>query len=66
MAKISNLLENNILRNGGIVDIFLRGYYLYWLEASSLSRSMAEAQVSMSRLKALLQKEVCSLFLSVG
>lgn len=58
--------DANILRNGGAVDKFLRGYYLYWLEASSLSRSMAEAQVSMSKLETLLQNEVCSLLLSVG
>jgi hypothetical protein len=58
--------DEKVLRNGGIVDKFLRGYYLYWLEASSLCRSMAEAQVSISKLETLLQTEVCSLLLSVG
>ncbi|KAI6789075.1 hypothetical protein KC361_g8710 [Hortaea werneckii] len=52
--------DKDILRNGGMLDSFLRGYYLYWLEASSLSRSMAEAQVSMSKLETLLQNEASS------
>jgi hypothetical protein len=51
--------DQKILHNGGMVDKFLRGYYLYWLEASSLSRSMAEAQSSMSILETLLRSEVC-------
>lgn len=58
--------DKNILRNGGMLDNFLRGYYLYWLEASSLSRSIAEAQLSMSKLETLLQNEVCPLLLRVG
>jgi hypothetical protein len=66
LQESMTITDKNILRNGGMVDKFLRGYYLYWLEASSLSRSMAEAQVSMSKLEALLQNEVCSLLLSVG
>jgi hypothetical protein len=53
--------DKDIFRNGGMIDKFLCGYYLYWLEASSLSRSMAEAQVSMTKLETLLQIEVCSL-----
>jgi len=32
--------ENGDLKAGGIVDIFMREKYLYWLEALSLSGSM--------------------------
>jgi hypothetical protein len=66
LQESTTIRDKNILGNGGMLDNFLRGYYLYWLEASSLSRSMAEAQVSMSKLETLLQNEVCSLLLSVG
>ena len=66
LQESMTIVDKNILRNGGMLDNFLRGYYLYWLEASSLSRSMAEAQVSMSKLETLLQNEVRSLLLSVG
>lgn len=51
--------SKDILRNGGMVDKFFRSHYLYWLEASSLNRSMAQAQVSMSKLDVLLRNEVC-------
>lgn len=66
LQESTTFSDKDILRNGGILDSFLRGYYLYWLEASSLSRSMTEAQVSMSKLETLLQNEVCSLLLRVG
>ncbi|RYP47535.1 hypothetical protein DL768_006412 [Monosporascus sp. mg162] len=40
---------------GGIVDQFLRRKYLYWLEALSLLRSMADGVLSMMKLAALFQ-----------
>jgi hypothetical protein len=66
LQKSMTIGDKNIFGKSGMVDKFLRGYYLYWLEASSLCRSMAEAQVSISKLGTLLQNEVCSLLLSVG
>lgn len=65
LQESMTIRDKNILRDNGLVDKFLRKYYLYWLEASSLSRGMAEAQVSMSKLETLLQNEVCSLLPSV-
>ena len=66
LVKSNTLSNNTALQNGGIVSRFLRAYYLYWLEASSLIRSMPEAQVSISRLESLLCDEVRPQFLSNG
>jgi len=38
------------LQDGGIVDVFIKKKYLYWLEALSLSNSMSEGVVSMASL----------------
>lgn len=46
------------LQDGGIVDLFLREKYLYWLEALSLCRSMPNGVVSMAQLRSLV--EVCT------
>ena len=43
------------LQDGGIVDVFVRKKYLYWLEALSLCRSMSEGVLSMAKLEALIQ-----------
>src|SRR5436305_10210175 len=43
------------LQDGGVVDIFVRKKYLYWLEALSLCRSMSEGVLSMAKLEALIQ-----------
>jgi hypothetical protein len=43
------------LQGGGIVDIFIREKYLYWLEALSLYRSVSEGVLSMARLDAIVQ-----------
>jgi hypothetical protein len=43
------------LKDGGIVDEFLRTKYLYWLEALSLSRSVPKGVLAMGRLEALVQ-----------
>ena len=43
------------LQNRGVVDIFVRKKYLYWLEALSLCRSMSEGVLSMAKLEALIQ-----------
>jgi hypothetical protein len=50
--------DGGVLKDGGLVDEFLRKCYLYWLEISSLCRSMSDAQVSMSKLEKLLQNNV--------
>jgi hypothetical protein len=66
LVKSNTLSNSTALQIGGIVGRFLRTYYLYWLEASSLIRSMPEAQVSISRLETLLRNEVRPQFLSNG
>lgn len=43
------------LQDGGVVDMFLRKKYLYWLEALSLCRNMSAGVVSMAKLEASIQ-----------
>ena len=43
------------LQDGGIVDVFIRKKYLYWLEALSLCRSMSKGVLLMAKLEALIQ-----------
>ncbi|KAF2266550.1 NACHT-domain-containing protein [Lojkania enalia] len=43
------------LQDGGVVDNFIRGKYLYWLEALSLCKSMPEGIVLVEKLEALIQ-----------
>jgi hypothetical protein len=38
-----------------MIDLFIRSFFLYWLEALSLCRSMSDGVVSMAKLEALLQ-----------
>ena len=42
------------LQHGGIVDMFLRRKYLYWLEALSLLGNMSEGALSILKLDGLL------------
>ncbi|KAH7012389.1 vegetative incompatibility protein HET-E-1 [Macrophomina phaseolina] len=44
------------LQDGGIVDLFLREKYLYWLEALSLCRSMPKGVASMAQLWSLVEE----------
>ncbi|KAF2260348.1 vegetative incompatibility protein HET-E-1 [Lojkania enalia] len=44
------------LQDGGLVDIFIREKYLYWLEALSLCKSMPKGVVSMAKLQSLVQE----------
>jgi hypothetical protein len=43
------------LRDGGVVDRFLREKCLYWLESLSLCKSMSKGVVSMKELRILVQ-----------
>ena len=43
------------LRDGGVIDDFMRSKYLYWLEALSLCRGMSDGIISIAKLEALLQ-----------
>jgi hypothetical protein len=51
----SSLYDVSVLGSGGIIDGFMRKYYLYWLEAMSLCMSMSNGIVSMARLEALTE-----------
>jgi hypothetical protein len=42
-----------VFRSGGTVDSFLRGKYVYWLEALSLCKSMSKGVKSMAKLETL-------------
>ncbi|RYO77156.1 hypothetical protein DL764_010237 [Monosporascus ibericus] len=46
------------LRNGGIIDRFLRRHYLYWLEALSILRGVSEGILAMSKLDGIIQPAV--------
>jgi len=50
--------NHNILQYIGLIYEFIHKCYLYWLEASSLCRSMSNAQVSIAKLESLLLEEV--------
>jgi hypothetical protein len=43
------------LRDGGVVDIFLKEKYLYWLECLSLCKSMSKGIVAMRELQTFVQ-----------
>ena len=43
------------LRDGGVVDRFLREKFLYWLESLSLCNSMLKGVVSMKEVRMLVQ-----------
>jgi NACHT domain/Heterokaryon incompatibility protein (HET) len=43
------------LQDGGIVDVFIRKKFLYWLEALSLCRSVPKGVLGMAKLEALIQ-----------
>jgi hypothetical protein len=52
------------LQDKGMVDVFIREKYLYWLEALSLCRSMSEGVLAMAKLEAVIQvilRPVCYL-----
>ncbi|KAF2752525.1 HET-domain-containing protein [Pseudovirgaria hyperparasitica] len=56
----SNLLSSmshEALQHGGIVDIFFRSKFLYWLEALSLCASIPKGVVSMTNLHLLIQNK---------
>jgi hypothetical protein len=53
------------LQDGGVVDVFMRKKYLYWLEALSLCGSMSDGVVSMAKLEALIQVILESVILSM-
>jgi hypothetical protein len=42
-----------VFRSGGTVDSFLRGKYVYWLDALSLCKSMSKGVKSMAKLETL-------------
>ena len=51
----SSVTSEDILRDGGVVDLFLREKFLYWLEALSLCKSMSKGVVAVGKLWSLMQ-----------
>ena len=47
--------DNVDLQDGGIVEVFIRKKYLYWLEALALCRSMSEGVLSVIKLDSFMQ-----------
>jgi len=53
------------LEHRGIIDMFIRKKYLYWLEALSLCRSMSEGVLSMAKLETVIEvvlKQACYIY----
>lgn len=48
-------LERSVFHDAGQVHLFLQNFFLYWLEALSLQRSMSDGVVAMARLEKLLR-----------
>jgi hypothetical protein len=53
------------LQDKGMIDVFVRKKYLYWLEALSLCESMSEGVLSMAKLDTLIQVILGPAMLSV-
>jgi hypothetical protein len=51
----SSATSEDTLRDGGVVDLFLREKFLYWLEALSLCRSMSKGVIDVEKLWSLMQ-----------
>ncbi|KAF2452251.1 WD40-repeat-containing domain protein, partial [Lineolata rhizophorae] len=55
LNPVSSTIYAKYMQDGGVIDIFLREKYLYWLEALSLCKSMPKGVVSMAMLQSLVQ-----------
>jgi hypothetical protein len=51
----SSATSEDVLQDGGVVDLFLSEKFLYWLEALSLCKSMSEGVVAVGKLWSLMQ-----------
>jgi hypothetical protein len=56
----SRVQKSRGLQDGGIVEVFIREKYLYWLEALSLCRSMSAGVLSMAKFEASLSVSLSS------
>ncbi|KAH7377414.1 beta transducin-like protein HET-D2Y [Pyrenochaeta sp. MPI-SDFR-AT-0127] len=55
-SKLQSLADGiSDVQGGGVVDVFLRKKYLYWLEGLSLCKSVGRGVVSMTKLWSLVQ-----------
>jgi hypothetical protein len=54
-ANSSDAKQQNDLDDSGVVSLFLREHFLHWLEALSLSRSISDGVLSITKLEALLR-----------
>ena len=55
LCEIENGHDRVGLCENGTIDIFLKKYFLHWLEALSLLKSMSEGVLSMAKLTGLLK-----------
>jgi hypothetical protein len=51
----SSTTSEDILQDGGVVDLFLQEKFLYWLEALSLCKSMSNGVLAVEKLWSLMQ-----------
>ncbi|RYO95242.1 hypothetical protein DL764_007727 [Monosporascus ibericus] len=57
-CKPDEQAQYDSLRDGGIIDRFLRQHYLHWLEALSILKGVSEGILAMSKLNGLFQPAV--------
>jgi hypothetical protein len=51
----SNLQNTSSLQHGGVVDVFLRKKYIYWLEGLSLCKAIPKGIISVAKLWSLVE-----------
>lgn len=54
-SQTNGRVPQDILHDGGVVDIFLRKQLLYWLEALSILRSVPDAISTLAKISSLLE-----------
>jgi hypothetical protein len=54
----SSAMYEEEFQDGGVINAFLRTYFLYWLESLSLCRSLPKGIVSIIRLRSLVQVQL--------
>jgi hypothetical protein len=54
----SSATSEDVLEDGGVVDLFLQDKFLYWLEALSLCKSVSKGIVSIEKLWSLIRVSI--------
>jgi hypothetical protein len=63
LCKIESRHDSIILYDNSTIDVFLKKYFLYWLEALSLMRSISSTVTAIKKLEILLAVYIHSLLI---